>query len=245
LAAAAGKPAAAIFPHKFVNYQTLDYHGELPSINYFYNVDNIKYNDYLKTIDRNNWNLKTEAIKYCEKDCISLYEVIEKFNELFYSKFKINIHCHPTLPSLAFRLFRTHYLRKDQIIKIYGVDYQTIKQSYTGGATDMYIPTNDPNEKIYCYDVNSLYPFVMANFPMPINNMNYFKGDIRKIDSNAFGFFYCKVICPSKIIHPLIQLHLKTVNGIRTVAPIGTFHTMVFSAEMDNAIKYGYQFDIL
>lgn len=38
----------------------------------------------------------------------------------------------------------------------------------------MYIPTNDNNELVYGYDVNSLYPYVMANFPMPVGNKTYF-----------------------------------------------------------------------
>jgi hypothetical protein len=29
------------------------------------------------------------------------------------------------------------------------------------------------------------------------------------------------------------------------MAPLGTWSDMIFSAEMDNAIKYGYKFEIL
>jgi hypothetical protein len=32
---------------------------------------------------------------------------------------------------------------------------------------------------------------------------------------------------------------------MRTVAPLGTWEDMIFSAEMDNAIKFGYRFEIL
>lgn len=74
------------------------------------------------------------------------------------------------LPGLAFRLFRSHYLEKDTIPMIYGDNYKRLKISYTGGAVDMYIPTNEENELVYAYDVNSLYPYVMVNFPMPIGS---------------------------------------------------------------------------
>jgi hypothetical protein len=34
----------------------------------------------------------------------------------------------------------------------------------------------------------------MKNFPMPTGKPTYFKGDIRKINPEAFGFCYCKII---------------------------------------------------
>jgi len=62
----------------------------------------------------------------------------------------------------------------------------------------------------------------MRNYPMPVGTPTYFEGDIRKIDSKAFGFFYCEIIAPDNIDHPIIQTHVKTTNGIRTISPIGT-----------------------
>lgn len=106
----------------------------------------------------------------------------------------------------------------------------------------MYIPDGT---KIYCYDVNSLYPYVMKEFDMPVGKPIFFKGDIRKFDPKAFGFFYCNIIAPSNLMHPIIQTHIKTNEGIRTVAPLGQWNDMLFSKEMDNALKYGYKFEIL
>ena len=39
-----------------------------------------------------------------------------------------------------------------------------IRRAYYGGHTDTYKPYG---EDLYYYDVNSLYPFVMKEFPMP------------------------------------------------------------------------------
>ena len=36
-----------------------------------------------------------------------------------------------------------------------------------------------------------------------------------------------------------------TSEGIRTIAGLGSWHGWIFSKEMDNAVKYGYQFEIL
>ena len=232
-----------IFPYNFVNENNLDYVGPIPDFKYFNGISSLDYNCYIENY--NIWNLREEAIKYCETDCISLYQVIIKFSNMIFERFNINIHNYSTLSSLAFAIFRTHFLNKNEIPQLIGQISTDIRQGYTGGAVDMYIPTAPEGTKIYCYDVNSLYPFVMDQFDMPIGKPLYFLGDIRKVDPNAFGFFYCKIIAPDNLLHPIIQTHIKTKNGMRTVAPLGTWEDMIFSAEMDNAIKFGYRFEIL
>lgn len=46
-------------------------------------------------------------------------------------------------------------------------------------------------------------------------------------------------------MHPILQTHIKTSGGLRTIAALGSYDDMIFSKEMDNAIKIGYKFDIL
>jgi len=245
-----------LFPHTFLNNKSddiLNYIGIIPSIQYF--LDTISINedlleninnliDYFRKYINIPWNLKDEAIKYCELDCISLYQILIKFNTLIYNKWQLNMNNYPTLPSLAFAIFRAHYLKDNSVVQISGQIYDDIKESYTGGAVDMYIPENKADEKVYVYDVNSLYPFVMKENIMPVRDIKYFEGDIRKFDPNALGYFYCKINTPDNLDHPILQKHIKTDNGLRTVAPLGSFEAMIYSKEMDNLIKLGYSFDI-
>ena len=165
---------------------------------------------------------------------------------LIYSKFFINVLDLPTLPSLAFKIWRTHfidsklidisYFHKLYIHNISGQVDNFIRQSYTGGAVDMYIPENLDNELVNEYDVNSLYPFQMKTKLMPtgkpvfkvinktINNIN----DIIKI-KELFGFFKCRIIAPDNLNHPILlgllryPTHVNTNQGIRTIAPLGTW----------------------
>jgi DNA polymerase type B, organellar and viral len=229
------------FPYDFINENNLDYIGITPDFKYFNGLSHDEYDG----ITSYNWNLKEESIKYCNIDCISLYQIITKFNNMIFELFKINIHKYPTLSSLAFAIFRTHFLKNDTIPQISGEISRDIRQSYTGGAVDMYIPINDENTEIFAYDVNSLYPFVMKNNLMPTGKPIKFYGDIRKVDPKAFGFFYCNIKAPDNLLHPILQTHVKVNKGIRTIAPLGQWSDMIFSAEMDNAIKYGYEFEIL
>jgi len=85
----------------------------------------------------------------------------------------------------------------------------------------------------------------MANTAMPIGKPIAFEGNIREIEPNAFGFFYCKISSPDLLEHPILQRRIKTSDGLRTIAGLGSWEGWIYSAEMDNAIKYGYQFQIL
>jgi hypothetical protein len=85
----------------------------------------------------------------------------------------------------------------------------------------------------------------MANQLMPIGKPTYFDGNVRKYDQNAFGFFYCKITSPINLNHPILQRRIKTSEGIRTIAGLGTWTGWIFSGEMDNAMTKGYTFEIL
>jgi hypothetical protein len=83
----------------------------------------------------------------------------------------------------------------------------------------MYIPQG---KNIYAYDVNSLYPFVMKEFSVPVGNITFFEGDITKINSNPFGFFEVEITSPDNLNIPILQTKVNTGNGIRTISPLGT-----------------------
>ena len=235
------KTLKTIFPFLFVNENNLNYIGNVLEFNFFGNKTNYEeYKEYYSKFNR--WNLKKETINYCEIDCISLHQVIFKFSELIFDLFGKNVHHYPTLPSLAFAIFRSNFMEDNLIPQLSGKIAKDIRSGYTGGAVDMYIPEG---EVVYAYDVNSLYPFVMKEYPMPTGKPVYFEGDIRATVPNAFGFFYCKIIAPDDIKHPILQTHVKTTNGIRTISPIGTWEDMLFSEELKNALNYGYKIEIL
>lgn len=254
-----------IFPYQFVNNKNipLNYNGLVPSYEYFNNLSIEEYQEYcfnFKTFEgqRKSWDLKKETIKYCNQDVITLYEIIEIFQRKIFSLFRLDILKYPTLSSLAFAIYRSNFLKNFKIPLIEGDLFNQLKKGYTGGSVDVYKPQPEPNEKVYRYDVNSLYPSVMKQNEMPIGNPIYFEGDINLIKEDTgynlikkpFGFFEVKVTAPDyykdkpmKI--PILQTRIKTKNGLRTVAPLGTWTGIYFSEEINNALKYGYKFQIL
>ena len=88
----------------------------------------------------------------------------------------------------------------------------------------MYIPTNKQGEKLYWYDVNSLYPSEMKNNKYPVKLLAHFKGDLsKKLEYSSLlsnkenvGFYKVELEAPS-ITHPIIPFKL---NG-RTIFPEG------------------------
>jgi DNA polymerase type B, organellar and viral len=112
-------------------------------------------------------------------------------------------------------------MKKNSIPQLSGQIANEIRQGYTGGAVDMYLSRPPEGVKLYAYDVNSLYPYTTDQLDMPIGKPILFEGDIRVIDPDAFGFFYCKIIAPDNFDHPILQTHIKTDGVVRTIAPLG------------------------
>jgi hypothetical protein len=135
---------------------------------------------YSKEIDKidnfNEWKDKVQ--KYCENDCIALFQIITKFRKLIINRWSIDIKIYPTVPSLAFAVYITHYLKDNKIPITSGEVFEFIRESFTGGSTEMYIPQSlEPNQLVYSYDVNSLYPDNMLKNKFPIGNIMQFEGD--------------------------------------------------------------------
>ena len=219
----------------------INYKGSVPDIKYFKGVSPEEFKEYQNLFKDKIWDFKDESIKYCALDCKALYQVLSKFNKLIFEKFRLNLTDHPTLPSLAYSIFRSSYYKTEVIHQLSGKIDKDIRQGYTGGSTEMFIPSIIGGKKIYAYDVNSLYPSVMKDKEYPIGSPTYFEGNILKQDSKAFGFFHCKIVAPSNLLHPILQLHHKSSpnGGIRTVSPLGSWEGMYFSEELYNAEKFG------
>lgn len=248
-----------VFPYRFVNNSNikLNYVGPIPAFSYFSDISLEEYQKYSEEFINNSWDLRRETIKYCELDCFVLYQVISKFSDTIFARFRIDILKYPTISSLALTIYRSTFLKKGMIPLIHGSIYEFIQKSYTGGSVDVFKPSSIVTDysnnivainKLYRYDVNSLYPSVMKNYPMPSGTPIQFEGDILEVweeNSKPFGIFEVEVKSPENIKVPLLQTRLKLKNGsTNTVSPIGTWSGHYFSDELYNAAKFGYTYKV-
>jgi len=94
------------FPYDFVNKNNLNYIGDKPSKEFYKNITDIVYS----SIPNSNWDLKKETLKYLRSDLEGLLEILSKFNENIFSKYKLNITKFKTISGLALAIYRSSYL---------------------------------------------------------------------------------------------------------------------------------------
>ena len=123
-----------IFPYLLTDTK---YIGKVPDFKFFSKITIDDYNKYKDSFINKTWIFKDEAIKYCQLDCVSLFQILTKFNNLIFNTFKLNINKYPTLPSLSFAIFRSKYLYKDSIHMLSGDIANDIRQGYICGVLDM------------------------------------------------------------------------------------------------------------
>lgn len=265
-----------IFPYNFPTKENLNYKGSVPAYQYFDSkkVSLTEYNEYVNRFKDKVWSLEKETLNYCSKDCISLFQILVKFINLIYDKFGVNALKCPTLPSLAFRIFRLNFLLPTINIPLLKREiYDNLVQAYYGGHVDMYIPKGPTGvsltdiklldvpklliskgidyiknmfKTIKHYDINSLYPSAMMDFYYPTDIIGYFIGDITLIKEykdlylNNIGIYKVKVNAPD-IKHPLLPVRIDNT----CIYPYGNWTGWYFGAEIKNAEKFGYKFEIL
>lgn len=233
-----------IFPYKFVDTINLDYDGPVPEFKYFEGISEYEYNNYVNDFKNRNWNLRNETEFYCNQDVLILYKIIFNFTEEVFNLFDILVISYTTLSSLAFAIFRSNYMKEDQICTLDGKLYIYGKESYRGGYVDVFRPSG---KNIRGYDVNSLYPYIMRNNPMPVGQPTFFKGDILQIypdilnNENKFLLIKVEIESPSNMDKPFI---LKSV-GTNSIAPLGKWHGIYTSTEIIRALELNYKIKII
>ena len=223
------------FPHTFVNRNTLNYIGNKPDYKFY---ENLNINDY-NNIPNNNWDLKSECLKYLHKDIIGLYEVINEFSRFIYIYFNVQMTEALTITRLALNIFKNKYYKNQcipSINKIYLFNF--IKEGYFGGITEVYKPYG--KDLIYI-DVNSLYPYAALN-PMPGTDCYFIESfEDKGLDlDNLFGFFYARVKTNNLYIG-LLPVH----KDNRLIFPNGEFYGIWSSEELKFAKSKGYEITVI
>lgn len=175
-----------VFPHGFVNQNTLNYIGRKSEYKYFQNeFSELKFSreDY-NLIPNENWDCKEELLKYFRADVRGLLEVLKITSRFYFDKYSLNMTKYLTLPSLAIAVFFTNYHNSDHQIKmVKGIVEKDIRSAYKGGIVNNYNTQLVTNANYY--DMNSQYPSAML-LDMPVGNPVF---TTNKNLNDIFGLF--------------------------------------------------------
>lgn len=169
---------------------------------------------------------------YFEKDLFLLFFIINRVQFLVFKNYSLDICLIRTLPSLSFKIYRIFFLFKG-LLEIIVNDFKEnfVRCSYFGGLSEVYKPFGT---KLFYYDVNSLYPYVML-FPMPVGIGCWLAADLVDFET-FFGFLNVEVESPETYFG---FLPYKLNNVL--LSPYGIFRGIYFSEEVRFCMKnYGY-----
>ncbi|NP_862323.1 hypothetical protein BrnaMpl_p1 (mitochondrion) [Brassica napus] len=178
---------------------------------------------------------KSELIDYMIQDIRLLGGIMCKIQANYFRQFDIGITEVLTISSLALLIYRMKYYDMD-VFPIYipsRNEDNFIRRGYYGGHSDVYIKKG---ENLNYYDVNSLYPYVMKEYPMPGGQPTWHSDFNGKDLNELFGFIEAYVECPTHIHKPFLPYKEHDILRFPTGIWVGVY----FSEELKLAKSLGY-----
>lgn len=149
--------------------------------------------DLFKDRERDNY------YHYLHEDCYALQEAILSFWKKIHTLEGSIGYLPLTLPALALRVFRQYiqgpiFTPTNQDVKDF------TRRAYTGGRVECYRP--GLYKHVNVFDVNSMYPFIMATYPVPVSNRGYW---VDRIEPGTCGFYEVEYVQYDQTIPPLLR----------------------------------------
>ena len=168
--------------------------------------------------------------EYCRLDCISLYEALLKFYDWPVIKRSGQAY---TIASQAMRVQRTFFKKDLYALPKFATKFA--RPSYLGGRTEIFRPIC--KGKIYEYDVNSLYPFIMRDNDFPSSRCY----NVFDFNDNKLGIYSAIVKAPSDLHVPSLGVLFRG----KYIFPQGEFSGNWTCAELKYAKTLGYKIKII
>lgn len=168
---------------------------------------------------------------YLRGDCVSLYQALDKYYQWpLIQKSGVAY----TMAGQAMKVFRTFLKKEIPMLPMNATNF--CRKSYLGGRTEIFKPFFKSG-KLYEYDVNSLYPYVMVSNFYPVDTG--YKTFTR--DRSKLGIYEARVICDSSTYIPCLGI----IQDNKYIFPTGEFTGHWTSAELDYAESLGYKIKII
>lgn len=171
-----------------------------------------------------------ELLDYLKDDCRGLWESL---NEYFNWPLIKKAGPAYTMASQALKVLKLFLLKPIQGLNDTADDF--VRQGYFGGRTEIFKPHYNGKRDLYCYDVNSLYPYVMRNNDFP----NEFKFFTFNYKPKEMGFYEATVEVPKDMYIPPLPV-VETINKTnKLIFPTGKFSGVWSTIELEYAKSLG------
>lgn len=176
---------------------------------------------------------------YCQNDV----EIIEKFMQeyiLFIRSNNLGVY-QLSLASQALMSWRTKFMQADVSLHTHEDISAFERSAYHGGRTECFYIGQLPKSDYYYLDINSMYPYVMATFPMPTKYVSYSeKIDLNRIDA-ILSKYYLIADCIVKTDVPAYAV----VKDDKLIFPTGEFRVTLHHAELAYAVEHKHLISII
>ena len=171
--------------------------------------------------------------EYCKNDvevirkaCLYWFEFIKRYDLGGFAR---------TLAGQSYKAFRHRFMKHEIFIDDHERAMELGRSAYHGGRTECFF-IGKLKGPVYCFDVNSMYPFVMANNPYPVKKITYGRvptvGDLRKwVDE--YSIVADVEIETDEPLYALLHNH-------KIVFPVGRFRLALTTPDIRTAIAKGH-----
>lgn len=175
-----------------------------------------------------------ELMEYCIRDT----EIIEKFM-LAYIQFLDHYQLGAfkyTLASQAMTTYRTSFMDIQPYIHNVEPVLELERKGYYGGRTEIFKKGIFTKDEFYYLDVNSMYPYVMKTYDMPVRLLSWAENVPLYKLKNAIKDYY--IIADVELDCDLNAYPLRTKTSLEF--PTGVFRTTLHHAELEIALQHNH-----
>ncbi len=179
-----------------------------------------------------------ELLKYCRRDVEILKALWESWRE-FIRENDFG-HFSVTRASQAFNIFKHRFMKTPIYIHTVAEATRLEREAYYGGRVECFHIGQPPGERFYKLDINSMYPFIMRDLPVPVKFKRIREGvDIGKLRRGLVGL---GVVAEVRLITrvPFYPIRLKK----KLIFPVGEFNTTLCEPELRVALERGHVAEI-
>ncbi len=167
---------------------------------------------------------------YLKADCISNYQVVEKFHDLVEGVLGGEVGI--TAASTSMKTFRRSYQKAP--IERHQKHHELFREAYYGGRVEIH---RRSGTGIHYYDINSCYPYVMTR-PQPVGKAYDWEGPPPKtLREGKVGFARAMVDYPKHVNIPVLPW--RDPQNKKLIFPVGRFEGTWDSEELFAAEKQG------